>query len=147
MKHHHVRNRRIYQWAYAVGAVAIASAVGVFVQPATAVAEWDIGAYDSCLKKADARNKSGQTESLEWYEETVQCCQSSGGEHTGGKCTAPPATAQQWPQGPLGQLPGTGPAAQVPNAPQSPLGQVPGAGQATQTPTTPPPRMGTLNLP
>ena len=57
--------------------------------PATANAEWDIGAYDDCMGQAKLPQESAQSH-------MAYCCITSGGQadSTGTKCVAPPANAQ-----------------------------------------------------
>jgi hypothetical protein len=89
------------------------------VEPATACAapkEWDIEAYDLCMKQA--------TWLREGWDREYYCCTWSGGIWVpdkwggGGKCTAPPADAEAQPT-----LPGVAPR----------------PGEATQNPAPPPP--------
>ncbi|MBY0287601.1 MAG: hypothetical protein K2X52_10665 [Mycobacteriaceae bacterium] len=96
-----MKNYRL--WVF--GPAAVALSVGVLVPPAVSQArdQWDIGAYDRCLKAAEDRLFA--TDDVQrYYDERVFCCQMSGGVWSGdkssGKCEAPPATAQSWPQAP-----------------------------------------------
>lgn len=85
-------------------AAGIALAAGGLVQPAVSHAEkiWDIGSYDRCVRTADDRYLSGQTDSATHSDEIKFCCNRSGGEwsQTQG-CTAPaPVNAQGTPEPP-----------------------------------------------
>ncbi len=63
-------------------------------QPATAKADWDIGAYDACLARM------GLTPPAEDY--SGQCCEESGGTWSiqQVKCTAPPVYEESLPPQP-----------------------------------------------
>ncbi|WP_123025338.1 hypothetical protein [Mycolicibacterium stellerae] len=85
----------------AIGKATIAglAAVFAFSFPATSSAaprEWDIGEYDSCIKKVADRNAAGITNDAQMLDEAKHCCAMSGGEwdiHAAGpagKCVAPP---------------------------------------------------------
>jgi hypothetical protein len=79
--------------------------------------EWDIGAYDSCLKNHPPYHSDD--DKLDWY---IHCCWSTGGVWgSGGSCTAPPATAATSPISP-GQPPSQvkPPNVQAPPPPQNP---------------------------
>jgi hypothetical protein len=111
--------RRKHMSATLFGTAAIALAIGGLAQPAVSHAEWDIGAYDECLKTASS----------------VTCCAFSGGEWDDrgphGKCVAPAATAQTWPQQWW----------EVGNAPQQAATDIP-IQTEPQTPAAPPPVVG-----
>ncbi|HZQ30402.1 MAG TPA: hypothetical protein VFB19_01550 [Mycobacterium sp.] len=82
--------------------------------------EWDIGAYDSCLKNHPPY--STDSDKLDWY---IHCCWSTGGMWgSGGSCQAPPGEASS-PIGP-GQPPQrvTPPNMQAPPAPVIPTAPV-----------------------
>jgi hypothetical protein len=84
------------------GLFAIAAAFGSITYPAAANAEWDIGAYDTCMNL--------------YHRPAVNCCLDSGGVWTGnnageGKCVAPPANENFTPT----------PQTPVPRAPVGPL--------------------------
>jgi hypothetical protein len=82
--------------------------------------EWDIGAYDSCMKNHPPFYSD--SDKLDW---AINCCYSSGGVWgSGGSCGAPPAEASS----PLGP-----PARVVPPNMAPPL-----------PPTTPPPNVSNL---
>ena len=77
-------------------AAAFAMAVGAIAGPAVSQArEWDIGAYDNCMKNST--------------RPMVECCIISGGDFDSkGECGAPPAKVQTAPQTPTpGPVPGT----------------------------------------
>lgn len=131
MTHSHFR-RTMFIAAMAFGA-------GVIGPPAVAVAapegEWDIAAYDECMKKT-VRSPEG-------------CCLVTGGVITpdGNSCQAPPAVAQDS-RGQQGAVAGTPP---VPAGP--PQGSAPQQGAVEGTTTTLPmpprdvyqlPQFGTL---
>jgi len=94
-------------WVF--GPAAIAMAIGVLVPPGVSQAkdEWDIGAYDRCIKGAQDRLLADKISPSQYYDELRFCCDMSGGHWTGsnsnhysGKCEAPPATAQTASQSP-----------------------------------------------
>jgi hypothetical protein len=74
--------------------VAVAAALGTLSHPALAHAEWDIGAYDFCMR--DVTVMGG-------YQER-NCCDLSGGVWRGGpdgnKCVAPSANEAKNPPAP-----------------------------------------------
>jgi hypothetical protein len=129
--------RRKYMSATLLGAAAIAFAIGGLTPPVVSQAEavWDVGAYDSCVKAAKKRfDASGDVQ--RYSDEIIFCCQSSGGQWTWSQgCTAPPATAQTWPQNrwEVGQAP-AGTATQAPTAPQTPAGPPPVVGDLVLVP-------------
>jgi hypothetical protein len=96
------------------------SAVAEPVVACAAPQEWDIGAYDACIKKAEDLFLRGEIENLSDAER--ECCEKTGGvwspHGAAGKCVAPPAT-------PAGSLPDAAP------------GTAPGV--LTQNPPPPPP--------
>ncbi|KUH74154.1 hypothetical protein AU184_25585 [Mycolicibacterium novocastrense] len=94
-------------WVF--GPAAIAVAIGVLVPPGVSQAkdEWDIGAYDTCIKAAQDRLNADKISPSQYYDELRFCCDMSGGQwaggngnHSAGKCEAPPATAQTAPKSP-----------------------------------------------
>jgi hypothetical protein len=75
--------------------------------------EWDIGAYDSCL-----RNHPPYYSDSDKLDHYIQCCASTGGVwSSGGKCTAPSAQGAGQPQGPIPPLVGSRPEQQQPPPP------------------------------
>ncbi len=75
------------------------AAVFAFSFPAASRAaprEWDIGEYDSCIKKVADRNAAGITNDAQMLDEAKHCCMMSGGiwdigaGGPAGKCVAPP---------------------------------------------------------
>jgi hypothetical protein len=130
----HMPRRRRHMSATLFGTAAIALAVGGLAQAAVSHAEWDIAAYDECLKTAS----------------TVTCCAFSGGDWDDkgphGKCVAPAATAQTWPQnwwevGPAAQQGTATPAQTTPQPPAAPpvvVGDTQWSA-APQPPAAPPP--------
>lgn len=95
------------------------SAIG---DPATACAaprEWDIGAYDQCVKSGLGKGYND----VEWEEHEHQCCLDSGGVWNleQGKCQAPPADAESQP----GVAPTPGVASQTEEPAPPPVTRVP----------------------
>lgn len=79
--------------------IAVLTVVFAFACPATSIAaprEWDIGVYDSCIKKVADRNAAGITNDAQMLDEAKHCCSMSGGvwdigaAGPAGKCVAPP---------------------------------------------------------
>ncbi|OBB36666.1 hypothetical protein [Mycobacterium sp. 852002-51961_SCH5331710] len=74
---------------------------------ASALPEWDIGEYDSCIAKVADRNIRGVTNDAQMLDEAKHCCLMSGGEWDisaggpAGKCVAPAAESQWTPPGGL----------------------------------------------
>ncbi len=77
-----------------LAATALAAGIAFGATPiASALPEWDIGAFDQCMAGLDPAVKDGtlsQGEILQWQ---IKCCRTSGGnwDSIGAKCTAPPA--------------------------------------------------------
>ncbi len=104
MQHSRLRARwRKHTSVTLFAAAAIAMAAGGLAHPAVSHAEkvWDVGKFDNCVKAAEKRFGSGQTDTQTYTDEVRFCCETSGGEwsQTQG-CTAPPATFQTQPQTP-----------------------------------------------
>lgn len=84
---------------------ATAAVVGVTTPPAAALPdrEWDIGAYDDCVRKADNDYVNGVTNDRQYGANLRLCCLNSGGVWSGptvgaptyGGCGAPPARTDE----------------------------------------------------
>jgi hypothetical protein len=71
-----------------------------FIQPAPARAEWDIEAFDACMKNMQSANDAAKE---------AYCCVWSGGDYHSGKCWAPanlqgPGTSTKAPAPPQGAI-------------------------------------------
>jgi hypothetical protein len=89
-------------FAFATAATVGAGPIIGLVPSAHAEKVWDIGVFDSCMKKAGDRYASGKTDVGQFEDEKVFCCTSSGGEWSASQagCVAPPATFQTQPAKP-----------------------------------------------
>jgi hypothetical protein len=104
-----------------IGGAAVLAAAAIGLTAAIASAEWDIEAYDNCMRKT--------------IREPTECCVSSGGYvGPGGQgCVAPPALAQvtEPPDAPPPFTIGT----LAPVATDAPVGPAPGNGSTFHTPS------------
>ena len=93
-----------HRYLLGLGSAAVIAAASLsssaITEPAAACAaprEWDIGTYDSCIRKVVDRNIRGETNDAQMLDEAKNCCLMSGGEwdiHAGGpngECVAPAA--------------------------------------------------------
>jgi hypothetical protein len=74
-------------------AAVVASGLVLGLSPAVATAEWDIEAYDNCMKQPH-----GPATGNVWEEQyRYNCCVDSGGQWSDAqqKCVAPPMNAQE----------------------------------------------------
>lgn len=89
---------------------ALAAAAIALASPAVATAEpkeWDIGAYDQCLRSFDGNPNASTAELERWRDHLKMCCEKTGGiyKYSGpGGCVAPPAEQAEWTRDP-GRLP------------------------------------------
>jgi hypothetical protein len=124
------RLRRLMLTAVVAPTIVLGSSA--LVQPAFANAvlgrDWDIEAYDNCVKEGMAATHGNPKyrESLEY-----ECCDRSGGVWKDGKCVAPPANNPNFPPPTQGPLP---PGAVRPN----PSGTDPGPNPGGKKPVNPP---------
>jgi hypothetical protein len=96
------------------------------VDPATACAapaEWDIGAYDRCVAKANDAWAEGLIKDLGGA--LRECCEKTGGVYilSNQKCQAPPANSADAPQQPIlpGVAPRPGVVTEIPAPPPPPI--------------------------
>jgi hypothetical protein len=102
-------------------AVLAAATIGLTAAIAGAEKSWDIGAYDSCMSKAEKRWLGGVTNEAQFNEEAKWCCVSSGGELSATQGCTTPAELTQVPPPPLPSRIGTAPLpTEATDAPVSP---------------------------